>query len=146
MVAIFTARKPIEQIAFEKSAGIEPFPDQHLYPDAQFKGAVLYTGRVQVTMPAPGGQVAFELLDGTYADAGIVATDEIFIEADDLAIAGAWTVGTVTDPSSSLQTTRTSNRRLRASVTSWSSAGRRSFAPETPRSTKSTAVQPRASA
>lgn len=99
MVAIFTARKPIEQIAFEKSAGIEPFPDQHLYPDAQFKGAVLYTGRVQVTMPAPGGQVAFELLDGTYADAGIVATDEIFIEADDLAIAGAWTVGTVTDPS-----------------------------------------------
>ncbi len=99
MVAIFTARKPIEQIAFEKSAGIEPFPDQHLYPDAQFKGAVLYSGRVQVTMPAPGGQVAFELLDGTYADAGIVATDEIFIETGDLAIAGAWTVGTVTDPS-----------------------------------------------
>jgi hypothetical protein len=99
MVAIFTARKEVQQIAFEKSAGIEPFPDQHLYPDAQFKGAVLYEGRIQVTMPAPGGQVAVELLDGLYADGPIVATDEIFIETDDLAIAGAWTVGTVTDPS-----------------------------------------------
>lgn len=99
MVAVFIARKPLEQLAYEKSAGADAFPDQHLYPDAQFKGAVLYEGRVQVTMPAPGGQVAFELLDGTYAGAGIVATDEIFMETDDLAIAGAWTVGTVTDPS-----------------------------------------------
>lgn len=99
MVAIFTARKPLEQIAFEKSAGIEVFPDQHLYPDAQFKGPVLYSGRVRVTMPAPGGQVSFELLDGLYADGPIIAADEIFIETADLAIAGAWTVGTVTDPS-----------------------------------------------
>jgi len=99
MVAVFTARKPLEQIAFEKSAGLDAFPDQHLYPDAQFKGPILYEGRVRVTMPAPGGQVAFELLDGLYADGPIIATDEIFIETDDLAIAGAWTVGTVTDPS-----------------------------------------------
>ncbi len=99
MVAIFTARKPLEQIAFEKSAGADAFPDQHLYPGAQFKGPVLYEGRIRVTMPAPGGQVAVELLDGLYADGPIVATDEIFIETADLAIAGAWTVGTVTDPS-----------------------------------------------
>jgi len=99
MVAIFTARKPLEQLAFEQSAGPDAFPDQHLYPDAQFKGPVLYSGRVRVTMPAPGGQVSFELLDGLYADGPIIAADEIFIETADLAIAGAWTVGTVTDPS-----------------------------------------------
>jgi hypothetical protein len=46
---------------------------------------------------------------------------------------------------SSRQQTSTSNRRRRASVTNWSSDGRRSLVPDTPRSTYSTAVQPRAS-
>jgi hypothetical protein len=45
---------------------------------------------------------------------------------------------------SSRQTTTTSKRRRRASFRSWSSAGRRSLAPLTPRSTYSADVQPRA--
>lgn len=99
MVAIFTPRKELAQLAAEKAAGPLTFPDQHLYPDAQFKGATLYEGRVRVTMAGPGQQVSFELLDGTYAGAGIVASDEIFVEADSAWIAGSWTVGTVSDPS-----------------------------------------------
>lgn len=99
MVAIFTARKELQQLAAEKAAGPNAFPDQHLYPAAQFKGAAKYVGRMRVTMPAPGGPITFELLDGTYAAAGIVATDEIFVETDSQWIGGAWTVGVVTDPS-----------------------------------------------
>ena len=99
MVAVFTPRKELQQLSAEQAAGPDAFPDQHLYPAAQFQGAASYVGRMKVTMPAPGGPYTFELLDGTYAGAGIIAADEIFVEADSLWISGAWTVGVVTDPS-----------------------------------------------
>ena len=99
MVAIFTARKELQQLAFEKSAGPDAFPDQHLFPAAQFQVAPSYVGRMKVTSPAPGGPYTFELLDGTYAGAGIIAADEIFVETPSQWIGGAWTVGVVTDPS-----------------------------------------------
>lgn len=97
MVAVFTPRKEIQQIAREKVRGVDfPSAGTRYFPDAQIKGPVLYEGRIRVTTAA--GQVSFELLDGTYAAAGIIATDNIFVETEDLHVAGAWTVGTVSDP------------------------------------------------
>jgi hypothetical protein len=99
MVAIFTARKELQQLAAEKAAGPNAFPEQNLYPAAQFKVAPKYVGRARITMPAPGGPFTMELLDGLYADGPIIAADEIFIETPSQWISGAWTVGVVTDPS-----------------------------------------------
>lgn len=97
MVATFTPQKELQERAFIRAAGPQTFPDQRLYPAAQFRGAVLYEGRIRVTTTA--GVISFELLDGTYAGAGISPTDEIFVETESGNIVGAWTVGTVADPS-----------------------------------------------
>lgn len=108
MVATFTPQQTLPQLAQKRAAqdpagpsAIVPDP-RHWYPSAQFKGPVLYEGPVRATMPAIGGPYTFELLEGTYAGAGIVATDIIFLETGDLSIVGAWQVASVSDPSAEL--------------------------------------------
>ena len=61
MVAIFTPRKELQQLSAQKAAGSGAFPDQHLYPAAQFKVAPKYVGRARITMPLSAAKLAFPM-------------------------------------------------------------------------------------
>ena len=87
MVAIFTPQPELQKFAFDLSKN-------QILPVAQFKGATQYEGRVRVRRAA-NADVSFELLDDTWAGAGIAENDIFVAEGGGIAVQGAWFLRTV---------------------------------------------------
>ena len=87
MVAIFTPQPELQKFAYDLSKN-------QVLPNAQFKGATQYEGRVRVRRAA-NADVSFELLDDTWAGAGIAENDIFVAEDGGIAVQGAWFLRTV---------------------------------------------------
>lgn len=82
MVATFTPQTELQSFAHLISKN-------QILPAAQFKGATEYEGRVHVRR-ADNADVSFELLDDTWAGAGIAENDIFVAEGGGIAVQGAW--------------------------------------------------------
>ena len=87
MVAIFTPQPELQKFAYDLSKN-------QILPVAQFKGVTEYEGRVHVRRAA-NGDVSFELLDDTWAGAGIAENDLFTVEGGGIAVQGTWFLRTV---------------------------------------------------
>ncbi len=87
MVATFNPQTELQSFAHLISKN-------QILPAAQFKGATKYEGRVRVRR-ADNADVSFELLDDTWAGAGIAENDIFFAEFGGIAVQGAWFLRTV---------------------------------------------------